>query len=51
MGMRKKNKQREAQRRVIAKKRRNINKLKRAVKALTPGQLLHEKMHGRSESS
>ena len=50
MGMRKRNNQREAQRRLVAKKRRNIKKLKRAAKAPTAGQKLHEAMHGRKEA-
>lgn len=48
MGVRKKNNQIEKQRRVIAKKKRNLKKLKRAAKAPTAGQKLHEKMHGRA---
>lgn len=50
MGMRKKNNQREAQRRLIAKKKRNIKKLKRAAKGKTAGQKLHDLMHGRKDA-
>ena len=45
--MRKKNNQREAQRRLVAKAHRNKSKLKRAAKAATAGQKLHDIMHGR----
>jgi hypothetical protein len=48
MGMRKKNNQREALRRKLAKIRRDKNKLKKAAKAKTAGQKLHDKMHGKS---
>ena len=45
MGMRKKNNQREAIRRLALKVTRNAKKLKRMAKAKTPGEKLHEKMH------
>lgn len=47
MGMRKKNNQREAQRRLINKKTRNLKKLKRNAKAKTAGQKLHDTMHNK----
>ena len=49
MGMRKRNNQREALRRKIAKIRRDKNKLKKAAKAKTAGQKLRDKMHGKVE--
>ena len=45
MGVRKKNNQIRFQKRLIAKAKRNIKKLKRAAKATTSGQKLHELMH------
>jgi len=48
MGMRKRNNQRIAQERIKAKARREKKRIKRAKKAETAGQKLHEKMHGRS---
>jgi len=48
MGMRKRNNQREKQRRLKLKARREKNKIKRAAKPKTAGQTLHDKMHGRS---
>jgi len=47
MGMRKKNNQREAQRRLKLKKVREGKKLKRDAKAPTAGEKLHAKMHGK----
>jgi hypothetical protein len=47
MGMRKKINAIIAKERKAAKIRRDQKKLKRAEKAQTPGQTLHEKMHGR----
>ncbi len=48
MGYRKKNNQRAAQQRIVSRKKRNIKAIKRMNKAQTPGQALHEKMHGRT---
>ncbi len=48
MGVRKKNNQREAQRRIIAKKKRDQKRLKRLAKGKTAGQKLADKMAGRT---
>ena len=50
MGTRKKNNIREAIRRLKAKAKRDKNKIKRANKAKTAGQKLHDLMHGRKEA-
>ncbi len=46
--MRKKINRAVAAKRVVAKVRRDKNKLKRKAKAQTPGQKLHDIMHGRA---
>ena len=48
MGVRKKNNQREYQKRLISKAKRNIKKLRRAAKTKTAGQTLHDTMHDRA---
>jgi len=48
MGMRKRNNQRTAQLRIKAKALREKKRIKRAKKAATAGQKLHDKMHGRA---
>lgn len=50
MGRRKKNNVLEAIRRLKAKARREKNKIKRENKPATPGQKLHDLMHGRKEA-
>lgn len=47
MGARKKNNQREAQRRIVAKKNRDQKRIVRAAKGKTIGQKLADKMAGR----
>lgn len=50
MGVRKKNNAIEAVRRLKAKAKRDKNKVKREQKAATPGQKLHDLMHGRKKA-